>query len=54
MERSVGSLPGHKFTAHIVQGEESESMPEVLNHKSLGYMLEVFVDNHISLAILMP
>ena len=29
VERSVGTLPGHKFVAHLVQGGDFKSVPEV-------------------------
>jgi hypothetical protein len=51
VERPVGTLPGHKFAAHVARGKIFGSMLEVSNDKSSRYMLEVFVDSYISLAI---
>jgi hypothetical protein len=51
VEQPVGILRGHKFAVHVAQGEEFESMPETSNDGSLRYLLEVFVDDYISLAI---
>ena len=51
VERPVGTLPGHKFANHMTQGKDFESMPAESKDKRLKYLLEVFVDDYISLAI---
>ena len=51
VERPLGTLPQHKFASHVAQGEDFNSMPKASNDKRLNYLLEVFVDDYISLVI---
>ena len=51
MEAPVGSLDNHKFIAHALQGMDYEAFSSTLSQKELQYMIEVYVDDYISLAI---
>ena len=51
VERPLGTLPQHNFASHVAQGEDFNSVPKALRDDSLKYLLEVFVDDYISLAI---
>ena len=51
VERPLGTLPQHKFAPHATQGEDFNSMPRASKDTRLNYLLEVFVDDYISLAI---
>ena len=51
LEQPMGTLLGHKFAAHMAQGEDFKSMPEVSEDKRLKYPLKVFVHECILLAI---
>ena len=54
VERPVGTLPGYTFAAHVAQGiGRVGRIRDVSNDKSLRYMIKVFVDKYISLAISM-
>ena len=52
IETEVGTLPVHKVAGHMSQGPDYEAFPERSNNTNLLYMLEIYVDNYISLAIL--
>ena len=47
----VGSLPPHKFLHHTQTHEDYKTLPMSTEHEDLYYMLEVFVDDFIQLAI---
>ena len=51
IETPVGSLPDHKFIEHTIQGKDVATLPQTSSDKSLSYMVEVYVDDYISLAI---
>ena len=51
VEAPVGSLDNHKFIAHALQGLDYEAFSSTLSQKELQYMIEVYVDDYISLAI---
>ena len=47
----MGSLPTHKFLQHASQGTDYENFDEDTKHERLQYLIEVYVDDYISLAI---
>ena len=50
-ETQVGSLPPHKFESHTEATAEYLALPERSHATALKYLLEVYVDDYISLAI---
>ena len=50
-ESPVGSLENHKFLAHALQGMDYETFVSDEGLQLLRYMIEVYVDDYISLAI---
>ena len=50
-EAPIGSLENHKFLAHALQGLDFESFTSDDGVRLLRYMIEVYVDDYISLAI---
>jgi hypothetical protein len=47
----VGSLPTHKFAKYVVGGESYAALPQDHNDKPFRTMLEVYVDDFMSLVI---
>lgn len=47
----MGSLPDHKFVGHLTQGEDFDKLTEGEGSDRLKYLLEVYVDDYISLVI---
>ena len=47
----MGSLPTHKFLQHASQGTDYANFDEDTKHERLQYLIEVYVDDYISLAI---
>ena len=48
----VGSLQNHKFLPHTNGGEEYAHLPRTNNNESgFSYMLEVYVEDYIALAV---
>jgi len=50
-EAPVGSLENHKFIAHALQGEDYATFQGQEGIKDLQYMIEVYMDDYISMAI---
>ena len=50
-EAPIGSLNNHKFISHTLQGLDYESFTSPTTMEDLKYMIEVYVDDYISLAI---
>ena len=51
VETPVGSLPPHKFAKHSGHGKDFDALPETSADERLKYMVEVFVDDFVALAI---
>ena len=51
VEHPLGTLPQHKFAPHVAQGGDFISTPKASSDDNLMCLLEVFVDDYISLAI---
>ena len=52
VETAVGSLPDHKFQEYAMAGEEAQKLPASIDNESgFKYLVEVYVDDFISLAI---
>ena len=51
VETPVGSLTDHKFVEHAAQGADYGALPATSTDKRLAYLLEVYVDDYIALAI---
>ena len=47
----IGSLPNHKFIEHTTKSDDFKAMPLVNDVNKLSYLVEVYADNYISLAI---
>ena len=47
----MGSLQNHKFISHALQGEDYATFQGQGRLSSLHYLLEIYVDDYISLAI---
>jgi hypothetical protein len=51
-ETKLGSLPPHKFTHYVIGNKAYDELPEQNeNVKPFQYLLKVYVDNFVSLAI---
>ena len=51
VETPMGSLPTHKFLDLTQGSADYEALPKVSSNSSLNYLVEVFVDDFINLAI---
>jgi len=51
MEAPIGSLPDHKFIDHSMQGIDVDALKDGNQDDPLRYLIEVYVDDYISLAI---
>ena len=51
VETPVGSMKDHKFIEHAAQGDDFNSLLPTKPSSKLSYMLEVYVDDYIALAI---
>jgi hypothetical protein len=49
-EMPLGSLPDHKFAHHAMQNEEVKKLPKTSDNAGFHYIIEVYVDDFISLA----
>ena len=51
-ETAIGSLPPHKFTNYVTGNSEYDALPERdVNRNTFRYLLEVYVDDFVSLVI---
>jgi hypothetical protein len=51
-ETAIGSLPPHKFTKYVTGNLEYDALPEQeINGNTFRYLLEVYVDDFVSLVI---
>ena len=51
VETPIGSIDNHKFVHHAAQGKDFDLLPATsTSEKRLNYMVEVYVDDFISLA----
>ena len=51
IETPLGSLQDHKFIDHAAQGKDFEALPRTSKEARLAYLVEVYVDDYIALAI---
>lgn len=51
IETSIGDLPQHKFQSETEARQEFQALPETRRSNDLRYVVEVFVDDFMSLAI---
>ncbi len=51
IEMAVGSRPAHKFINHTAQGTDFDNLLTTSEDETLPYMLEVYMDDYISLAV---
>ena len=51
IETPAGSLQTHKFVKHSTHGEDFETLPKTSEDKEILYVVEVFVDDCIVVAI---
>ena len=51
MERKIGSISDHKFVSLAAQGDDFDNLSNYWAENRLSYLLEVFVDDYIALAI---
>ena len=47
----MGSLPTHKFVQHSTHGKDFETLPKTSKDKAVSYVVEVFVDDYVAIAI---
>ena len=50
-ETPVGLLPTHKFTRYTTTGEDCKKLPQNKERNGVGYVLEVYDDDYIALAM---
>ncbi len=51
IKTAVGSRPAHNFINHTAQGADFDNLPTTSEDETLRYMLEVYMDDYISLAV---
>ena len=51
IETPVGSLSDHKFVGHSTQGDDFKTMDKAALSDKLSYLVEVYVDDYISLVV---
>ena len=50
-ETTVGSLQEHKFISYTQTGEKYQALPDEVDNNNFRYLIEVFVDDYILLAM---
>jgi hypothetical protein len=50
-EMPMGSLPEHKFLKHAMGNDEAQKLPDKASNDGFNYIIEVYVDDFISLAM---
>ena len=51
VEAPIGLLPDYKFINHATHGNNFSSLPVQTHNQALAYVVKVYVDDYISLAI---